>query len=279
MQVICVADSAERGWELAGPGLEYFVNFYETRKNLQGEPAPERTRHRRDDSQRQRRLLARGGGHARRRDHLHWPRSRKAPSDGSPSLHARSGIRACATKRRIGRCGCSTSTCSPRCARSLRKADRAGSGAAHTSIDRTFATTSARTRCGFVANASARSGDAMYSASAPSKSPSCATAHTNFGVHVIGVGEHDPEPVLRSRLDDGTPPRDEVVHTTGFDRVAAQLNRRPGHEPRRRPWRRSRAPSGTSDQRQPSGTHHRARRSRDRHRDGSRRGRDRRACR
>lgn len=40
MQVICVADSTEKGWEIAGSGIEYFVNFYETRKSLQGEPAP-----------------------------------------------------------------------------------------------------------------------------------------------------------------------------------------------------------------------------------------------
>jgi len=44
MQVICVADSTEKAWEIAGPGIEYFVNFYETRKNLQGEPAPESAR-------------------------------------------------------------------------------------------------------------------------------------------------------------------------------------------------------------------------------------------
>ena len=30
MQVIHVSDSTDRAWEIAGPGLEYFVNFYET---------------------------------------------------------------------------------------------------------------------------------------------------------------------------------------------------------------------------------------------------------
>jgi len=39
MQMICVTDSAEKGWEIAGRGFEYFVNFYETRKDLQGVPA------------------------------------------------------------------------------------------------------------------------------------------------------------------------------------------------------------------------------------------------
>jgi alkanesulfonate monooxygenase SsuD/methylene tetrahydromethanopterin reductase-like flavin-dependent oxidoreductase (luciferase family) len=39
MQVVCVADSTDQAWQIAGPGLEYFVNFYELRKNLQGEPA------------------------------------------------------------------------------------------------------------------------------------------------------------------------------------------------------------------------------------------------
>ena len=39
MQVICVAESTDRAWEIAGPGLEYFVNFYQLRRNLQGEPA------------------------------------------------------------------------------------------------------------------------------------------------------------------------------------------------------------------------------------------------
>jgi len=44
MQVICVADTTEKGWEIAGPGIEYFVNFYETRKDLKGEQAPESAR-------------------------------------------------------------------------------------------------------------------------------------------------------------------------------------------------------------------------------------------
>ena len=40
MQLICVADTTDKGWEVAGAGLEYFVNFYETRKDLEGRPAP-----------------------------------------------------------------------------------------------------------------------------------------------------------------------------------------------------------------------------------------------
>jgi alkanesulfonate monooxygenase SsuD/methylene tetrahydromethanopterin reductase-like flavin-dependent oxidoreductase (luciferase family) len=39
MQMVCVADSKDRGWEIAGPGLEYFVNFYQLRKDLQGVPS------------------------------------------------------------------------------------------------------------------------------------------------------------------------------------------------------------------------------------------------
>lgn len=39
MQMVFVSDSADRAWEIAGPGLEYFVNFYETRKDLKGVPA------------------------------------------------------------------------------------------------------------------------------------------------------------------------------------------------------------------------------------------------
>jgi alkanesulfonate monooxygenase SsuD/methylene tetrahydromethanopterin reductase-like flavin-dependent oxidoreductase (luciferase family) len=39
MQMICVADTTDKGWEVAGSGLEYFVNFYETRKDLAGRPA------------------------------------------------------------------------------------------------------------------------------------------------------------------------------------------------------------------------------------------------
>jgi alkanesulfonate monooxygenase SsuD/methylene tetrahydromethanopterin reductase-like flavin-dependent oxidoreductase (luciferase family) len=39
MQTICVADTTDKGWEVAGSGLEYFVNFYETRKDLEGRPA------------------------------------------------------------------------------------------------------------------------------------------------------------------------------------------------------------------------------------------------
>jgi alkanesulfonate monooxygenase SsuD/methylene tetrahydromethanopterin reductase-like flavin-dependent oxidoreductase (luciferase family) len=43
MQMVCVADTADRAWDIAGPGLEYFVNFYELRKDLQGAtPPPER---------------------------------------------------------------------------------------------------------------------------------------------------------------------------------------------------------------------------------------------
>jgi len=37
---VCVSDSADRAWDIAGPGLEYFVNFYETRLDLKGAPAP-----------------------------------------------------------------------------------------------------------------------------------------------------------------------------------------------------------------------------------------------
>ena len=40
MLPVCVADTADRAWEIAGRGIEYFVNFYQMRKNLQGEPAP-----------------------------------------------------------------------------------------------------------------------------------------------------------------------------------------------------------------------------------------------
>jgi alkanesulfonate monooxygenase SsuD/methylene tetrahydromethanopterin reductase-like flavin-dependent oxidoreductase (luciferase family) len=39
MQMICVADTAQQAWDASGRGLEYFVNFYAQRKNLQGEPA------------------------------------------------------------------------------------------------------------------------------------------------------------------------------------------------------------------------------------------------
>lgn len=39
MAMVCIADSADRAWEIAGPGLEYFVNFYETRRDLDGNPA------------------------------------------------------------------------------------------------------------------------------------------------------------------------------------------------------------------------------------------------
>lgn len=41
MLPVVVADSTEKAWEIAGPGLEYFVNFYELRRDLQGNPAPE----------------------------------------------------------------------------------------------------------------------------------------------------------------------------------------------------------------------------------------------
>jgi len=37
---VCVADTTDEAWEIAGKGIEYFVNFYQMRKNLQGEPAP-----------------------------------------------------------------------------------------------------------------------------------------------------------------------------------------------------------------------------------------------
>ena len=43
MQMVCVADSTEKAWEAAGEGLEYFVNFYELRKDLHGVlPPPDR---------------------------------------------------------------------------------------------------------------------------------------------------------------------------------------------------------------------------------------------
>ena len=43
MQMICVADDTEKAWDIAGPGLEYFVNFYEQRRDLKGVlPPPEK---------------------------------------------------------------------------------------------------------------------------------------------------------------------------------------------------------------------------------------------
>ena len=41
---VCVADSTDKAWDIAGPGIEYFVNFYQLRKNLDGSPAPESAR-------------------------------------------------------------------------------------------------------------------------------------------------------------------------------------------------------------------------------------------
>jgi len=38
MQIICVADSKDQAYDIAGPGLEYFVNFYNLRRDLQGQP-------------------------------------------------------------------------------------------------------------------------------------------------------------------------------------------------------------------------------------------------
>ena len=36
MVPVCVADTADKAWEIAGRGIEYFVNFYQMRKNLEG---------------------------------------------------------------------------------------------------------------------------------------------------------------------------------------------------------------------------------------------------
>ena len=44
MVPICVADTTDKAWEIAGRGIEYFVNFYQMRKDLQGKPAPEEAR-------------------------------------------------------------------------------------------------------------------------------------------------------------------------------------------------------------------------------------------
>jgi alkanesulfonate monooxygenase SsuD/methylene tetrahydromethanopterin reductase-like flavin-dependent oxidoreductase (luciferase family) len=44
MVPVVVADTDDKAWEIAGAGLEYFVNFYQMRKNLQGEPAPAEAR-------------------------------------------------------------------------------------------------------------------------------------------------------------------------------------------------------------------------------------------
>ena len=50
MQRICVADTTDKGWDIAGASSEYFVNFYETRKDLEGRPAsPRQGRDRRHD--------------------------------------------------------------------------------------------------------------------------------------------------------------------------------------------------------------------------------------
>lgn len=39
MHPICVADTADRAWDVGGAGLEYFVNFYELRRDLHGQPS------------------------------------------------------------------------------------------------------------------------------------------------------------------------------------------------------------------------------------------------
>ncbi len=44
MVPVCVADTTDKAWEIAGKGLEYFVNFYQMRRNLQGEMAPPEAR-------------------------------------------------------------------------------------------------------------------------------------------------------------------------------------------------------------------------------------------
>lgn len=36
MQMVCVSDSADEAWDIAGEALAYFVNFYECRKDLDG---------------------------------------------------------------------------------------------------------------------------------------------------------------------------------------------------------------------------------------------------
>ena len=41
---VVVADNSDRAWEIAAPGLEYFVNFYQLRKDLHGVAAPESER-------------------------------------------------------------------------------------------------------------------------------------------------------------------------------------------------------------------------------------------
>jgi alkanesulfonate monooxygenase SsuD/methylene tetrahydromethanopterin reductase-like flavin-dependent oxidoreductase (luciferase family) len=41
---VCVADTTEQAWDIAGAGIEYFVNFYQLRKDLQGVPAPAEAR-------------------------------------------------------------------------------------------------------------------------------------------------------------------------------------------------------------------------------------------
>lgn len=42
MQMVCVADSADEAWDAAGAALEYFVNFYALRKDLEGVADPSR---------------------------------------------------------------------------------------------------------------------------------------------------------------------------------------------------------------------------------------------
>jgi alkanesulfonate monooxygenase SsuD/methylene tetrahydromethanopterin reductase-like flavin-dependent oxidoreductase (luciferase family) len=39
MQMVFVADTADEAWDLAGDGLEYFANFYNLRKDLNGKPS------------------------------------------------------------------------------------------------------------------------------------------------------------------------------------------------------------------------------------------------
>ena len=110
MQVIHVSDSTDKAWEEAGAGIEYFVNFYNIRLNLDGQPQGNESDHPGDAPRRECRVLVGSSRHSRRRDQgAHALRLRPA----RPHHRARLRVpprQACATTSCTTRCACSTST-------------------------------------------------------------------------------------------------------------------------------------------------------------------------
>ena len=216
MQLFHISDSTDQAWEEAAPGLEYFVNFYNMRLNLDGQP---------QGNEYITQEMLRAGMPASGRQPSARPTTRSRPSlrgcrassVASPSSCARSGTQACGTRSCTNRCDCSTSTSSPRWPRSLPRTASSESDLDRPNLRHDVSPHHVRIRREGL-GALGRCHVLGFGAVEVAVVRDCPD---ELAVVVVCIGENDVEPVLGTGFDDGAEPRDEIVHPPRLDGVPA----------------------------------------------------------